>query len=90
MSNNSILTAYRTAVRDYKPWHQPHWDSPGRDSFPQIVQGGVRAQLYNDKSGASFFGVSEQVFQSWLQGNVPDRKDRKKVWKKLKVECGLQ
>ena len=87
------LLAFKTAVLQYKPWHHLHHGAPGqnKDSFPQIINGGIAIGLYDAKKGAELFNVPETQFNRWAEGTeVPDRHDRKKAWTKLRSELGIR
>ena len=88
-SDNPGFAAFREAVIQYKPWHQLHWDSKGTDSFPQLINGGLKHGVFNLKTGAEIFGTTPDIVKQWADGAIPDRKVRGKVWRALRNKCGI-
>ena len=88
---DKALVAFRAAVRNYKPWIAPNWNSiEERDSFWQIVQGAENNGFLTSEKACEQFGITPEQYAYWKErGCHPDRNMRKKVWSFLKKELGL-
>lgn len=83
---DDIRAAYKSAVEGYQPWHNHgNWNSSGRDSFWQIIEGGIKHGIFDIKEASEMFGVPPATAQKWAEGReLPVRKSRIKAWKAIK------
>jgi len=86
------LNAFKSAVKDYKPWqNNGAWNERQGNPFRDIINGGVMHGILVAETAHDLFNVSAQKFQEWQNGkDIPVRKERLKVWKTLKKELGLK
>lgn len=86
-----LLNAFVLALKQYKPWHTPQWNSTGNDSFRHIIAGALKTGFHTVSSAAQTFGVSEECVGRWERGeDIPDRRIRKKIWSDLRRTAGLR
>lgn len=87
----NLLDAFRTAVRQYKPWHQPHWHSQGaRDPLYALMQKAEDLGIMSPEI-AEDLGLRSSEYQGVKEGAfVPERKTRKKLWSHFKSHLGMR
>jgi hypothetical protein len=80
-----VRAAYASAVQGYKPWHQHGaWNSSGNDAFWQLIDGGLKNEIFTLEQACTMFNQPARVIEAWAARAIPDRKTRIKVWKELK------
>lgn len=85
-----LMNAFKVALKQYKPWHQPHWYAAGaKDPLPVIVEMAEKLGLASPEKPEEL-GISEDRYKCVRGGGELDVKDRKKVWRALKTKTGLR
>lgn len=89
-NQDALVSAFKKALIQYKPWHQAQWNSSGKDSLHQIIEGAEKVGMIDQGTAVSHFGITATNYTHWRNGDdIPDRKMRKKIWTFLKRQAGI-
>ena len=85
MERIELMSAFKNAVTNYKPWHSPSWNHSGKDALWQLVDVADRLGFISPQLAQEKFSINPTDYHRIKQGKlIPDKKLRKKIWTHFK------